>query len=83
VSNQDDSERSCEEQLAASQQENQRLLEENRQLQRASHAFGQLAERLNLELQEERRTGEADRRRAARPDSTSRRSTPSPHAGSE
>jgi hypothetical protein len=73
VSNNDETEGSCEEQLEATRQENQRLLEENRHLQRASHAFGQLAERLNLELQEERRIGENDRRRSARPDASVRR----------
>lgn len=43
----------------------QRLEEENQFLRQASGTFGQLAERLNETLQEERRTG-AERRRAAR-----------------
>jgi hypothetical protein len=43
----------------------QRLEEENKHLRTAAGAFGQLAERLNNALQEERRTG-AERRNSQR-----------------
>jgi hypothetical protein len=66
VSNQDDSDLSWEQRLAASHLEIQRLREENAQLRKASTAFGQLAERLNMELQMERRQGEPDRRQSSR-----------------
>jgi hypothetical protein len=52
-------------QLAACMETVQRLEEENDQLRKAAGAFGQLAERLNRTLQEERRTG-AERRLASR-----------------
>jgi predicted RNase H-like nuclease (RuvC/YqgF family) len=39
----------------------QRLEEENEHLRRAAGAFGQLAERLNQTLREERRTGDDPR----------------------
>jgi len=42
------------------------LEEENQQLRDASDAFGQLAERLNKTLQQERRAG-TERRQSARP----------------
>ena len=42
------------------------LEEENQQLRDASSAFGQLAERLNHTLQEERRTATSDRRQRPR-----------------
>ena len=45
----------CEEKL-------RQLKEENQHLREASHAFGQLAERLNITLQEERRNGGKERR---------------------
>jgi hypothetical protein len=71
VSNQEDT--SWEERLEASRLEIQRLREENARLVEASNAFGQLAERLNTELQQERRLGEADRRRWSRLGTPSRR----------
>jgi len=49
------------------------LEEENRQLRQSADSFGQLAERLNQELTRERRSVDADRRRAPR-DSPDRRS---------
>jgi anti-sigma factor RsiW len=55
----------CREELA-------RLREENALLRRAADTFGQLAERLDLALQEERRSGR-NRRRRARPDSERRK----------
>jgi hypothetical protein len=76
VSDQDDPDIPCEDQLEASQREIQKLREENRELLKASNAFGQLAERLNSELRNERRLGETDRRRQSRPGSMSRRSPP-------
>ncbi|HEU4939890.1 MAG TPA: hypothetical protein VFT39_25755 [Vicinamibacterales bacterium] len=42
------------------------LEEENQHLRESSHAFGQLAERLNQTLQQERRAG-LDRRQSQRP----------------
>ncbi len=42
------------------------LEEENQHLREASCAFGQLAERLNVTLKEERRTAGTDRRQQAR-----------------
>ena len=42
------------------------LEEENRQLRRAAASFGQLAERLNEQLGQERRIAERDRRRDPR-----------------
>lgn len=42
------------------------LEEENRQLREAAASFGQLAERLNEALGEERRGPESDRRRQSR-----------------
>lgn len=55
----------------------QHLKEENRQLRDAAASFGQLAERLNEALGQERRGTESDRRRQSReaPD----RRTPSRH----
>lgn len=73
VSNHDDNDLPCEEKLEASQREIQRLCEENGQLLKASNAFGQLAERLNTELRQERRVGEGDRRRWERAGAPSRR----------
>ena len=43
------------------------LEEENQHLREASDTFGQLAERLNVTLQEERRTAGSDRRQRPRP----------------
>ncbi|MEN3336461.1 MAG: hypothetical protein V7647_137 [Acidobacteriota bacterium] len=51
--------------LAACIETVQRLEEENDQLRKAAGAFGQLAERLNQSLQQERRTG-TDRRDGSR-----------------
>lgn len=51
----------------------QRLEEENKHLRTAAGAFGQLAERLNQTLQEERRTG-AERRGPQRIDNERRSS---------
>jgi hypothetical protein len=48
-----------------------RLEEENEHLRKSAGAFGQLAERLNRTLQEERRTG-AERRVSIRPASDRR-----------
>jgi hypothetical protein len=73
VSYQEDSDASWEERLETSRLEIQRLREENERLIEASNAFGQLAERLNTELQQERRLGEADRRRWSRLGAPSRR----------
>ena len=42
------------------------LEEENQQLRESSQSFGQLAERLNVTLQAERRTSAADRRQQPR-----------------
>ena len=53
------------------------LEEENEQLRRSAVKFGQLAERLNTELREERRAG-TDRRRGTRP-GTDRRQDPAAH----
>jgi hypothetical protein len=53
------------------------LEQENAELRASSEAFGNLAERLNRELQLERRSG-AERRLAARPGSDRR--TPSAEA---
>ena len=50
----------CKEELRA-------LREENRHLREAADAFGALADRLNAELQEERRLRDSDRRAHARP----------------
>ncbi|MEO6236679.1 MAG: hypothetical protein ABIQ52_06735 [Vicinamibacterales bacterium] len=80
----ENTEPSCEEQLAVTEEqlgmtrrENEKLQEENRHLLSASDAFGQLAERLNTELQLERRLGDVDRRRSLRAASMSRRTSPS------
>jgi hypothetical protein len=47
------------------------LEEENSHLRESSHAFGQLAERLNQTLQQERRGG-TERRQSARPNADRR-----------
>lgn len=73
VSNDENPDIPCEERLEASQLEIQRLSEQNAQLTEASNAFGQLAERLNLELQQELRLGEPDRRRSPRSGAVERR----------
>lgn len=73
MSNDDSRDISCEEELEASRREVERLSEENGQLIEASNVFGQLAERLNTELREERRVGDPDRRRWDRAGSKSRR----------
>jgi hypothetical protein len=57
----------CREELA-------RLREENVLLRRAADSFGQLAERLDIALKEERRSG-LSRRRLSRPDPDLRRAT--------
>jgi hypothetical protein len=74
VSNQEDRDASWQERLEASRLEIQRLREENARLVEASNAFGQLAERLNTELQHERRLAEAERRRGSRSGLLPRRS---------
>jgi predicted RNase H-like nuclease (RuvC/YqgF family) len=51
------------------------LEEENRQLRQSADSFGQLAERLNVELARERRSVDTDRRREPR-DSPDRRGHP-------
>ena len=58
----------CSEELA-------RLREENALLRRAADTFGQLAERLDVALKEERRSGRS-RRRQARPEPDRRHNTP-------
>jgi len=68
----------CEEKL-------KQLEEENQHLREASRAFGQLAERLNNTLQDERRIAESDRRQRPRPYGERRQSrdstfTLAPHA---
>ncbi len=55
-----------EDELARCEAEIQRLTAENRDLRRASEAFGHLAERLNQELRAERRLKATDRREAPR-----------------
>jgi predicted RNase H-like nuclease (RuvC/YqgF family) len=55
----------------------QHLTEENRQLRDAAASFGQLAERLNEALGQERRGSDADRRRQSREGSDRR--SPSHH----
>lgn len=56
----------------------QHLKEENRQLRDAAASFGQLAERLNEALGQERRGSQADRRRQSREGSDRR--IPSQHS---
>jgi predicted RNase H-like nuclease (RuvC/YqgF family) len=56
----------------------QHLKEENRQLRDAAASFGQLAERLNEALGQERRGSETDRRHQAREGSDRR--SPSRHS---
>ena len=75
MSNNQDDDLPLEKRLEASQLEIQRLREENLQLLEASKAFGQLAERLNSQLQEERRLGDADRRRWSRLGTAPRRAS--------
>jgi predicted RNase H-like nuclease (RuvC/YqgF family) len=62
----------CQETVESLVQEQAQLKEENRHLRQAAGVFGQLAERLNVTLREERRKKE-DRRRAHRTDSDRRR----------
>ena len=50
------------------------LEEENEHLRHASRAFGQLAERLNTKLQEERRVAMSDRRQRPRSNGERRQS---------
>ena len=71
--NDEDTEIPCEERLQATEQEIRKLREENGELMKASNAFGQLAERLNTELRQERRLGDADRRRWTRAGTIPRR----------
>lgn len=70
-----DHELAGDEHLKASLLENQRLREQIKHLMEASNTFGQLAERLNAELQMERRGRAEDRRPLARPNSVSRRAS--------
>ena len=76
MSNHDETVAALKERLEASWLEIQRLREENARLLEASTVFGQLAERLNSELQE-RRLGAPDRRRWARLGAPSRRASTS------
>jgi len=57
------------------QDEIRTLKEENEILRRSARAFGALAERLNVSLQEERRRGQ-DRRARPRPRADRRQSAP-------
>lgn len=61
-------------QLEACKETVQRLEEENGQLRQAAGTFGQLAERLNQTLRDERRLGD-ERRTMTRPSSDRRSST--------
>lgn len=56
----------CIEAVHRLEKEKERLEDENEQLRQAAGAFGQLAERLNQTLRDERRQG-ADRRQTVRP----------------
>lgn len=62
----------CQDTVEQLQQEQAHLKEENRHLRQAAGVFGQLAERLNVTLREERRKTE-DRRRSHRPGPDRRR----------
>jgi hypothetical protein len=73
----DDPEIPCEERLEANRQEMAELREENEHLVKSSNDFGELAERLNLELRHERRLGQPDRRRWPRIGAVSRRASQS------
>jgi len=71
----------CEEKLKQVEEENQHLRE-------ASRAFGQLAERLNMSLQEERRMAGSDRRQRPRSNGERRKSrdstlTLAPHTSND
>jgi hypothetical protein len=57
--------KTCHETVEHLEEEREELREENRHLRQAAGVFGQLAERLNLTLREERRQRE-DRRRTPR-----------------
>jgi FtsZ-binding cell division protein ZapB len=72
VTNHEHDRATLEERLAACQLEIERLREENRYLRRASSVFGQLAERLNVELHHERKRQDAGARRPMRQTSSSR-----------
>jgi hypothetical protein len=57
---------SCEEQLEEARQDLTHLEEENQRLRQAANTFGTLAERLNSDLQQERRLAAVDRAPRAR-----------------
>lgn len=62
----------CIETVHRLEEEKHNLEEENDQLRKAAGTFGQLAERLNQSLQDERRIG-AERRQNSRPAAAERR----------
>lgn len=70
-----DPETPSEPRLEASNRELHKLREDNEKLVKASNDVGQLAERLNAELREERRRGQPDRRRWPRIGAVSRRAS--------
>jgi predicted nucleic acid-binding Zn-ribbon protein len=78
MANTDDRDTPCEERLEATKVEINELRENNEQLLKSSNDFGQLAERLNTELQQERRRGQPDRRRWPRIGAVSRRASQAP-----
>ena len=56
----------CQKAVEKLEEQKEYLEEENRHLRQAAGAFGQLAERLNITLREERRRHGGDRRRVVR-----------------
>ncbi|HEY7059640.1 MAG TPA: hypothetical protein VH458_24055 [Vicinamibacterales bacterium] len=58
--------RECQETVEKLEQQKADLEEENRHLRQAAGAFGQLAERLNVSLRQERRRALLDRRHEPR-----------------
>ena len=56
----------CQQTVEKLEEQKEHLEEENRHLRQAAGAFGQLAERLNTTLREERRRHGGDRRRLRR-----------------
>jgi hypothetical protein len=65
-----------EDDLQKCQTELRALKDENRQLREAASAFGHLAERLNRQLQGERRARDSDRRSAPRASADRRQTGP-------
>jgi hypothetical protein len=61
-----ETERHLQHELQECEEKVKELEEENQHLRESSHAFGRLAERLNMTLQQERRAG-IERRQSARP----------------